>query len=171
MVEGVPCIRILIVPKFQKNWFWWWLNLILVLDVLRSYRFGLSHQRVNRKPFSCSGGFNWGVLYFDSCITILMAGKALMVFSFESRRSSPLYRLEFFNQSLNRKDSVLSRRLGWKDVGFLPCNRNLMVRIFQRVLCILFNLDIGNLFLLNFGFDLLHQVRNRIILSSDKLIE
>ena len=64
VIEGVPCNRILIVPKFQKNWFWWWLNLILVLDVLRSCRFGFSHQRVNHKPYSCSGVFDWGVFLF-----------------------------------------------------------------------------------------------------------
>ena len=63
-------------------------DLIFKLYILRSYRFGFSHQRVNRKLYNYSGEFDWRFFYFDSCITILMSGNAQMVFSFESRRSS-----------------------------------------------------------------------------------
>ena len=48
VVDCVPCIRILIVPEFE-SWIWWWFNTIVNLDVLCSYWFSFSNQRVNRK--------------------------------------------------------------------------------------------------------------------------
>ena len=44
----------------------------------------------------------------------------------------------------------LSRRLGWKDVDLLPCNRNLMVRKLQNFLWTLADLDIITQFPRNF---------------------
>ena len=44
----------------------------------------------------------------------------------------------------------LSRRLGWKDVDFLPCNRNLLVRKFQKVQGALIYLDVLTQFSRNF---------------------
>ena len=63
----------------------------------------------------------------------------------------------------------LSRRLGWKDVDFLPCNRNLMVRKFQRC----YEFWFISIFYLNFlgifRFDLLHQDFNRVFLELSKI--
>ena len=67
----------------SEKWFWWWPNSIVKLDILCSYRFGFSHQRFSRSPYSCRGGFDWEVFAFDFCIKNLILRKRSGVF-FES---------------------------------------------------------------------------------------
>ena len=46
----------------SKNWFSYWVDWIFKLDILRSYPFGFSHQRVSRKLYNCREGLVWEVL-------------------------------------------------------------------------------------------------------------
>ena len=67
----------------SKNWLWRWPNLIVKLDILCSYRFGFSHQRFSRIPYSFREVFDWEIFAFDSCIKCLILRKRSGVF-FES---------------------------------------------------------------------------------------
>ena len=45
----------------SKNWFSYWVDWNCKLDIMRSYTFGFSHQRVSRKLYDCREGFDWEV--------------------------------------------------------------------------------------------------------------
>ena len=55
---------------------------------------------------------------------------------------STLIEARFFLSRSQSETIILNRRLGWKYVDFLPCNRGLMVRNFHQNLWILAYLDI-----------------------------
>ena len=55
---------------------------------------------------------------------------------------SPLVEAWYLPSRFQSERNNLSRRLGWKDVDFLPCNRNLMVRKLQNILWTLADIDI-----------------------------
>ena len=88
--------------------------------------------------------------YFDSCIAILMSGNALMVFSFESRRSSK----KIFSVSTGLNSSIkvsiekkiLELTFSFKKCRLSSCYKILMVQNFQKVQCIMISLGIQNSF-------------------------
>ena len=45
----------------SKNWFSYWVDWNCKLNILRSYPFGFSHQRVSRKLYDCREGLDWDV--------------------------------------------------------------------------------------------------------------
>ena len=111
----------------STNWFWYWPTLIFKLDFLRSCRLGFSHQRVNWELYNCKGGFRREV-----CLLILALGfwcpRTHWRFCFESPRSSnscfSLVDFVLFHRGLNRKNSILGKLFGWRDVDFFPFKSN-----------------------------------------------
>ena len=114
----------------SKNWFSYWVDWIFKLDILRSYPFGFSHQRVTRKLYNCREEFVWEVF---NLILVLKnwCPKTHWRFLFLNHLGfqnhvSPLVEAWFLPSRSQSETIILNRRLGWKYVDFLPCNRNLI---------------------------------------------
>ena len=47
----------------SKNWFSYWVDWIFKLDILHSYPFGFSHQRVSQKLCNCREGIDYKIFH------------------------------------------------------------------------------------------------------------
>ena len=159
----------------SEKWFWWWPNSIVQLDILCSYRFGFSHQRFSRSPYSCRGGFDWEVFAFDSCIKSLIlrkrSGVSFLNHLDTAKHVLPWVEAWFFPSRSQSEVSISCKPSGWKSVEVLPCNWSLMVRKFRKVLWLSIYLDVQTQFLRLHRFDLLHHGPNRSLFSCDKSVE
>ena len=112
----------------SKNWFSDWVDWNCKLDILRSYPFGFSHQRVNRKLYICREGIDWEVFNLILVIKYWCPKThwrflVLNHLDFQNH-VSPLVEAWFLPSRSQSETNILIRRLGWKYVDFLPCNKN-----------------------------------------------
>ena len=117
-------------------------------------RFSFSHQRVDRKLDNCREGIDWEV---SNLILLLKywCPRTHWRFLFLNHLDfhnhvSPLVEAWFLPSWSQSGRNSLGRRLGWNDVDYLPCNRNLMVGKFQKFSWTLAYLDIITQFSRNF---------------------
>ena len=169
--QNLDCINV----QSSKNWLWWWPNLISKLDILCSYRFGFSHQRYSRSPYSCRGGFDWEVFAFDSCIKSLILRKRSGVFFLNhldtAKHVLPWVQARFFpsmsqSEVFNFLQTIRLKKCRNSSLLLMPDGPKIPKS------AVTFDLSrCSNSFSPTLRFGLFHHVPNRSLWSRDKSVE